>query len=193
MKLASIVLGTIIISAGVAVTMMVNPIHGMLSLIIVSGGIAIIGMMLGAEYVGATIIVVYIGAIAVLFIFVVMMLNIERRERKENKRVYYGIGSIVSIGAIGGMIKMIKEKGKEIEKGGSYEEVIKGIEESTNGKEISYSLYVENGMLLIVISLILLVAMMGAIVLTHRKREKRSQEISEQIKREYKKSITLVA
>ena len=110
--------------------------------------------------------IVYVGAIAILFLFVVMMLNIKLVEYVENTSRYVPIGFIIGIIFIYEMYKLVSE---EIISGGtSLEDPIEyfQIAIKTNISEIGNLLYTEYVVWFILASMILLVAMVGAIVLT---------------------------
>lgn len=165
-----------------------NPIHGVINLVITFIVTGIMLISLGKELVSLILIIVYVGGIAILFLFVVMMLNIRLIEKVESTIKYIPVGIIIGIGLI--IIGLSKEKGGigEERKGEIYE----GREEIENkGKELIEELgevlFTPSGKWewLIVGSLILLVSMIGAIVLTlkHEKGVKR-QDLYEQKRRE---------
>jgi len=74
-----------------------NPIHSVLFLILVFCNSAGLLMLLGVEFLGIIFIIVYVGAIAILFLFVVMMLNIKLVELNENTLRYLPIGSLIGL------------------------------------------------------------------------------------------------
>jgi NADH-quinone oxidoreductase subunit J len=152
--------------------------------------------MIGAEFIGMIMLIVYVGAVAVLFLFVVMMLNVSQQknewlsEEKNSNHIPIGL-------LIGGVIffELIIVVG-----GWKYKpELLKtfssiGIDLSTtNTHEIGKVLYTDYIHLFQLSGMILLVAMIGAIVLTFRKREGiRRQSYFKQISREREDGVELV-
>jgi NADH-quinone oxidoreductase subunit J len=152
--------------------------------------------MIGAEFIGMIMLIVYVGAVAVLFLFVVMMLNVSQQKNEwlsgEKNSNHIPIGLL-----IGGVIffELIIVVG-----GWKYKpELLKtfssiGIDLSTtNTHEIGKVLYTDYIHLFQLSGMILLVAMIGAIVLTFRKREGvRRQSYFKQISREREDGVELV-
>lgn len=155
----SVICGTLVISSN-------NPIHSVFYLVLVFASGSVLLILLGIEFLSVLLMIVYVGAIAILFLFVVMMLNIKLVEYIENTSRYVPIGFIIGIIFIYEMYKLVSEEiisgPLEGEKTAEY---IK-IWTQTNIGEIGSILYTEYVVWFIVASMILLVAMLGAIVLT---------------------------
>lgn len=155
----SVICGTLVISSN-------NPIHSVFYLVLVFASGSVLLILLGIEFLSVLLMIVYVGAIAILFLFVVMMLNIKLVEYIENTSRYVPIGFIIGIIFIYEMYKLVSEEiiSAPLE-GEKTAEYIK-IWTQTNIGEIGSILYTEYVVWFIVASMILLVAMLGAIVLT---------------------------
>jgi len=152
--------------------------------------------MIGAEFIGMIMLIVYVGAVAVLFLFVVMMLNVSQQENEwlssEKDSNHIPVGLLISTVIF---FELIIVAG-----GWKYKpELLKtfssiGIDLSTtNTHQIGKVLYTDYIHLFQLSGMILLVAMIGAIVLTFRKREGiRRQSYFKQISRERKDGVELV-
>ncbi len=181
---------TVILSALMVVSSR-NPVHSVLFLILtffVSAGILI---LLGAEFLAMLLIVVYVGAIAVLFLFVVMMMDIRISHLKQGFLGYLPIGILISLILLGeltlvGMNWVVSDQ-LHLQSKLSIEPM------RSNIQSIGDVLYTEYVYFFELASLILLVAMIGAIILTlrHRKGVKR-QNIARQIGRKTEDSVELV-
>jgi NADH-quinone oxidoreductase subunit J len=149
--------------------------------------------MIGAEFLGMIMLIVYVGAVAVLFLFVVMMLNITEQESKRINRK--GFINNLSVGTIVGIIiflELIVVIG-----GWKYKENFISLSEVNivvdNTRALGNVLYTDYIHLFQISGIILLVAMIGAISLTFSKRENvKRQSYFRQIEREKDSSISLV-
>jgi NADH-quinone oxidoreductase subunit J len=150
-----------------------NPVHSVLFLILTFVNASALFLLLGAEFLAMILIVVYVGAVAVLFLFVVMMLDVDFVELRQGFLNYLPIGALV--GAImffellGGLVAAIIGPGIT----GRIAQPIKT--DITNTEAIGLLLYTHYAYFFQIAGLVLLVAMIGAIVLTlrHRVRVKR--------------------
>ena len=160
-----------------------NTVYSVFFLILVFVSISILFIMIGAEFLGMIMLIVYVGAVAVLFLFVVMMLNITEQESKKISRKGFGIIIFLElIVVIGGW----KYKGNFIS--------LSEINVATNNtRAIGNVLYTDYIHLFQISGIILLIAMIGAISLTFSKRENiKRQNYFQQIAREKTSSISLV-
>ena len=172
-----------------------NTVHSVFFLILDFITISCLFIMIGAEFIGMIMLIVYVGAVAVLFLFVVMMLNVSQQKNEwlsgEKNSNHIPIGLL-----IGGVIffELIIVVG-----GWKYKpELLKtfssiGIDLSTtNTHEIGKVLYTDYIHLFQLSGMILLVAMIGAIVLTFRRREGiKRQSYFKQISRERNEGVEL--
>ena len=183
-----------IISA-IMVTVSKNTVHSVFFLILDFISISCLFIMIGAEFLGMIMLIVYVGAVAVLFLFVVMMLNVAQQKnqwfKSSDTSTHIPIGLIVSLIIFFELIIVIG--------GWKYKpDIIKNfsdsiISNSTNTHTIGSVLYTEYIHLFQLSGMILLVAMIGAIVLTFRKRpDIKRQSYIKQISREKEEGVELV-
>tara|TARA_Y100000590_G_scaffold412877_1_gene508191 strand:+ start:587 stop:1219 length:633 start_codon:yes stop_codon:yes gene_type:complete len=186
---------TIAVFSAIMVIVLRNTVHSVLFLILVFMSISILFIMIGAEFLGMIMLIVYVGAVAVLFLFVVMMLNINEQLIKQSSRK--GFINNISIGSIVGAIIFLellvviggwKYKGDFV----SLSEVNIN-SELTNTHALGNILYTDYIHLFQISGMILLVAMIGAITLTFSKRENiKRQNYLDQIQREKVSGVSLI-
>ena len=172
-----------------------NTVHSVFFLILDFISISCLFIMIGAEFLGMIMLIVYVGAVAVLFLFVVMMLNVAQQKDEWFKgKVFTShipFGSLISIIIFLELIIVIggwKYKPDLIET--SSIQIDKNF---TNTHALGNVIYTDYIHLFQLAGLILLVAMIGAIVLTYRKREGvKRQSYFKQVSREKKDSVTLI-
>ena len=186
----------IAIIAAIMVTVSKNTVHSVFFLILDFISISCLFIMIGAEFLGMIMLIVYVGAVAVLFLFVVMMFNVAQQKNellvKAEDYNHIPIGLIVSIIIFFELIIVIggwKHKPQIVE---SFSTV--GINlTNSNTHSIGQVLYTDYIHLFQLSGMILLVAMIGAIVLTFRKRSGvKKQSYFKQISRERNESVELV-
>jgi len=159
-----------------------NPVHAVLWLILAFFNAAGLMVLLGAEFIAMLLIIVYVGAVAVLFLFVVMMLNIDFAELRSGFAKYLPIGMVLAIGLAAEIIIGIGAySAGTIELGRRISPIDKHV---PNIQAIGNLLYTRYLFIFEGAGLVLLVAMIGAIVLTHRERGgTRPQNINRQVSR----------
>ena len=186
----------IAIIAAIMVTVSKNTVHSVFFLILDFISISCLFIMIGAEFLGMIMLIVYVGAVAVLFLFVVMMFNVAQQKNelfvKAKDSNHIPIGLIVSIIIFFELIIVIggwKYKPQVVE---SFSTV--GINlTNSNTHSIGQVLYTDYIHLFQLSGMILLVAMIGAIVLTFRKRSGvKNQSYFKQISRERYEGVELV-
>lgn len=167
-----------------------NPVHSVLFLILAFFNAAGLFVMLGAEFVAMILVIVYVGAVAVLFLFVVMMLDIGFAELRKGSMRYVPLGLV-----IGGILlfELITVYGAW-QFAPSYGANLQSPETSMNNTEsLGMLLYTDYVFAFQIAGLILLVAMIGAIVLTHRQRPGvRRQKIAAQNARTRDEAMEIV-
>ena len=191
--LAFYAFASVVILAALMVTISRNPVHSVLWLILAFLSSAGLFVLLGAEFVAMLLIIVYVGAVAVLFLFVVMMLDIDFAELKGEMAKYMplallvGVIILLQIGL--GIGAWIEAEGKM----GLRAAIAPDALQVENTKALGLLIYDKYIYLFQASGLILLVAMIGAIVLTlrHRKDVKR-QNILHQMWRDPAKAMELV-
>ena len=172
-----------------------NTVHSVFFLILDFITISCLFIIIGAEFLGMIMLIVYVGAVAVLFLFVVMMLNVAQKEDKIfqnlNKYSHFPIGFIIGLVIF---FELIIVAG-----GWKYKTdllLVKSInidQNITNTHFIGNVLYTEYIHLFQLSGMILLVAMIGAIVLTFKKRSGiKRQSYIEQISRDKSSGVSLV-
>ena len=172
-----------------------NTVHSVFFLILDFISISCLFIMIGAEFLGMIMLIVYVGAVAVLFLFVVMMLNVAQQKDEWFKGKIFTshipFGSLISIIIFLELIIVIggwKYKPNLIET--SSIQIDKNF---TNTHALGNIIYTDYIHLFQLAGLILLVAMIGAIVLTYRKREGvKKQNYFKQVGREREDSVELV-
>ena len=180
----------ITIASSIAVISARNTIHAVFFLILDFVSVSCLFIMMGAEYLGMLTLIVYVGAVAVLFLFVVMMLNVNYSDLKSgflNYLPFGGLIGIVLIIEIGLMIGTWKYRDAFIKTS-----EIKINNNLSNTEAIGNVLYTEYLHYFQISGLILLVAMIGAILLTYRRKDNlKRQDITTQVSRERSDSIQL--
>ena len=177
------------------VTVSRNTVYSVFFLILVFINISILFIMIGAEFLGMIMLIVYVGAVAVLFLFVVMMLNVTQQIiQRSNKK---GFINNISVGSIVGAIIFLELL--VVVGGWKYKDTFVPLSDTnlnldlTNTHALGNILYTDYIHLFQVSGIILLVAMIGAITLTFNKRENiKRQSYFEQIEREKASAVSLV-
>jgi NADH-quinone oxidoreductase subunit J len=168
-----------------------NPVHSVLWLILAFVNAAGLFMMLGAEFLAFILIVVYVGAVAVLFLFVIMMLDIDVVEMKHGVLQYLPIGLLIG-GIV--LVELLLVVGAWAIGPATPTTAAMPINANvTNTEALGLVLYTRYAYFFEAAGMILLVAMVGAIVLTlqHKVRVKR-QNIPEQVRRDPKAAIDIL-
>jgi len=167
-----------------------NTVHAVFFLILDFVSISCLFIMMGAEYLGMLTLIVYVGAVAVLFLFVVMMLNVNFKNARAGFLSYVPFGALIGLvilTEIGMMIGTWKYKDVFIKTS-----EIKINTNVSNTEAIGNVLYTDFLHYFQISGLILLVAMIGAILLTFRQKENlKRQDITKQVSRERNESVSL--
>jgi NADH-quinone oxidoreductase subunit J len=188
--IAFYVLAIIAVISAFAVIAARNPVHSVLFLILTFFTSAGLFVLLGAEFLAMLLVVVYVGAVAVLFLFVVMMLDVDFAELKQGFLSYMPIGALIAFALLaeltlvagaatstnGAPIALAPEQPSEV----------------TNAEAIGRVLYTDYLLVFQMAGLVLFVAMVGAIVLTLRHRSGvRKQDIAAQVGRRRSEAVEL--
>ena len=186
---------TIAVFASIMVTVSRNTVYSVFFLILVFISISILFIMIGAEFLGMIMLIVYVGAVAVLFLFVVMMLNITEQLTKRSSR--RGLINNISVGSIVGVIIFLELL--VVVGGWKYKGTFVPLSATNLNLDISNThalgniLYTDYIHLFQISGMILLVAMIGAITLTFSRRENiKRQSYFNQIQREKDSAVSLV-
>ena len=177
----------ITIASGLMVITARNPVHAVLFLILAFFNAAGLFVLMGAEFLAMLLVVVYVGAVAVLFLFVVMMLNIDYANMREGFQRHLPLGLIVGGVLLVELLVIFAGPGTTI-----------GVADvdltRSNTAQIGDVIYTEYLYLFQLAGMILLVAMIGAITLTMRHREGvKRQSIALQNARTREETVALVS
>ena len=161
-----------------------NPVHSVLYLILTFFNAAGLFLLTGAEFLALILLVVYVGAVAVLFLFVVMMLDVDFAELKSGALQYAPIGALVGIILVAELIVVAGGYAFSPQLAGTVSQPIPDIATRSNTAALGDILYTTYVHYFQIAGLVLLVAMIGAIVLTlrHKPNVKR-QSIAAQVAR----------
>jgi len=186
--IAFYLLAAVSVAAAFMVIASKNPVHSVMYLILTFFSAAGLFILMGAEFLALLLIMVYVGAVAVLFLFVVMMLEVDFVALKQGFLQYIGIGATVAVVLLTELILV----------GAAYfsgdgKTVTPPNPEESNLEAFGRVLYTDYAFFFEASGFILLVAMIGAIVLTLRERDGvRKQNISDQIARTREDAIKMV-
>ena len=170
-----------------------NPVHSVLFLILAFVNASGLFLLLGAEFLAMILIVVYVGAVLVLFLFVVMMLDVDFAELRQGFLQYLPIGALVGIILLAELLLVVGAWtiGPQIAE--TITAPIPPVASTTNTEALGLVLYTRYVYFFQAAGLVLLVAMIGAIVLTLRhKPNVRRQDIAEQVARTKATAIEIV-
>ena len=169
----------ILLGSAAAVVSSRNAVHSVLFLILAFLNAAGLFVLAGAEFLAMILVIVYVGAVAVLFLFVVMMLDVERVQNREGFQKYAPVGAAVGAVLFGELAVVLL--GWQVAPGAIDLRNSATPVDVDNTRAIGQIIYTDYIYLFQAAGLILLVAMIGAIVLTHRERPgTRRQNITRQ-------------
>jgi NADH-quinone oxidoreductase subunit J len=151
-----------VVSALVTITRR-NPVHSALALIFTLLALAGLYLMLYAPFVAAVQIVLYAGGIMVLFLFVIMLVNIEKAELEERFNKQGLVGTVAAV-ALGALLLFVLRHGNQI-----FPSTIQNFPEGENTQQIGLQLYQNYLMPFEIASLLLLVAIVGAVVMAKKR------------------------
>ena len=190
--IAFYLLATVTIVAGFCVVSARNPVHSVLFLILSFFSAAGLFVLMGAEFLAMLLVVVYVGAVAVLFLFVVMMLDVDFAALRQGFARYMPLGAIVAVILAFEMITVAVA----VSSGGAAAkntEPMASAANISNAETIGRVLYTDYIYFFQAAGMVLLVAMIGAIVLTLRhKPGVRRQVIADQVARTPKTGMRVV-
>jgi NADH-quinone oxidoreductase subunit J len=182
--LAFYLFAAITIASGVMVIAARNPVHSVLFLILAFFNAAGLFVLMGAEFLAFILVIVYVGAVAVLFLFVVMMLDINFVALRQGFLQYLPVGALVGIILLVELIFITGAWVVAPDAGGLLAAKAPALDQVTNTEALGRLIYNQYVYLFQAVGLVLLVAMIGAIVLTLRSRPGvRRQKIADQIGR----------
>ncbi len=182
---------TIVVASGVMTIASRNPVHSVLWLILAFFNSAGLMLLVGAEFIAMLLVIVYVGAVAVLFLFVVMMLDVDFAELRAGFARYLPFGTLLALVLLTEIVFAVAAWNAggvaAAAKAAPVNQNVPNIEALGTVLYTRY-LYIFEGA-----GLVLLVAMIGAIVLTHRtRRDVRPQNVSLQNQRRPKDAVRIV-
>jgi len=182
------------IASGVMVVSARNPVHSVLFLILAFFNAAGLFVLMGAEFLAMILVIVYVGAVAVLFLFVVMMLDIDFVRLRSGAIRYLPIGALIGIVLLAELVLVFGSWAIAPSIAGlKAAPIAAGAASVTNTRALGGLLYTRYIFAFQTAGLILLVAMIGAIVLTLRQRTGvRRQSIAAQLARTRAESVEIV-
>jgi NADH-quinone oxidoreductase subunit J len=179
--LAFYLFAALTILSAVLVIMARNPVHSVLWLILAFFNAAGLMVLVGAEFIAALLVIVYVGAVAVLFLFVVMMLDIDFAELRAGFVKNFPLGMLIALVLAAELVLGIGAYQAGAIELGTPDQTAMVDPDQSNIRNIGQLLYSRYLFLFEAAGIILLVAMIGAIVLTHRQRkDSKPQVISRQ-------------
>ncbi len=190
--LAFYLFAAVTLGAGVMVISARNPVHSVLFLILAFFNAAGLFVLLGAEFIAMILVIVYVGAVAVLFLFVVMMLDINFVELRQGSLQYLPIGGLIGVVLLVELVFILASWTLAPAAATKLAAPAPPITEVTNTEAIGRILYTDYVYLFQAAGIILLVAMIGAIVLTLRSRDGvKKQRIASQLDRRREQTVEL--
>jgi NADH-quinone oxidoreductase subunit J len=182
--LAFYLFAALTILSAVLVIMARNPVHSVLWLILAFFNAAGLMVLVGAEFIAALLVIVYVGAVAVLFLFVVMMLDIDFAELRAGFVKNFPLGMLIALVLVAELVLGIGAYQAGAIDLGTPDGTAMVDPDQSNIRNIGALLYSRYLFLFEAAGIILLVAMIGAIVLTHRQRkDSKAQIVSRQVAR----------
>jgi len=181
------------VASAVMVIASKNPVHSVLFLILAFVNAAGLFVLLGAEFLAMILVIVYVGAVAVLFLFVVMMLDVDFAELRQGFLQYLPIGALVGAIFLAELLLVVGAWTIGPALSEAITAPIPPVASVSNTEALGLVLYTRYVYYFQAAGLILLVAMVGAIVLTLHHREKiKRQNIAEQVARTKETAIEII-
>ena len=165
--LAFLAFAVVTVVAAGAVISVKNPVHAVLFLVLTFFTVACTWILADAEFLGVTLVLVYVGAVMVLFLFVVMMLDIDVASMREGYVRYLPVGLLVAVVMLAEMLTLIGVKSR-VAPFGEDAAAVAGVSNTT---WLAHGLFTEFLLPFEVAALILTVAVIAAVTLTLRRRE----------------------
>lgn len=184
---------SICLASGVMVISARNPVHAVLYLVLVFFNAAGLFVLMGAEFLAMLLVIVYVGAVAVLFLFVVMMLDVNFAELRQGFLQYLPIGGLIGFILLVELLLALASWVVSPDAGSAMVASAAAVGGSTNAHALGRLIYTHYAFLFQISGLILLIAMIGAIVLTLRRRpDVKRQKIDRQIARRRDEAVAVV-
>ena len=190
--IAFYVFSAILVASGVMVISARNPVHSVLFLILAFFQAAGLAVLMGAEFLAMILVIVYVGAVAVLFLFVVMMLDINFKELRSGFLQYLPFGGLIGLILL---VELAVVLGAWVTAPAAPQAAgapMPPLDQATNTEALGQLLYTHYVYLFQASGIVLLIAMIGAIVLTLRSREGvRKQNVGAQLGRRREEVVVI--
>lgn len=160
----------VVIAAAIGVVTSKNPVHSALFLVLTFFSCSAIWLMLEAEFLAITLVLVYVGAVMVLFLFVVMMLDINVAKMREGFVSYLPIGGLFALLMVAVMVWIVGPIGPDVMGTAALNNAVRHAADYSNTEALGEILYTDYVLAFEVAAVILLVAIIAAIALTLRRR-----------------------
>jgi len=182
---------TVVIVSGAMTIGSRNPVHSVLWLIMAFFNAAGLMLILGAEFIAMLLVIVYVGAVAVLFLFVVMMLDVDFAELRAGIARYWPIGATLALALLAEIFVAVLLSLRPGRISGRPDTATQA--NVPNIEALGALLYTRYLYVFEAAGLVLLVAMIGAIVLSHRtRRDVRPQNVGQQVRRRPQDAVRIV-
>ncbi|MDH3588712.1 MAG: NADH-quinone oxidoreductase subunit J [Gammaproteobacteria bacterium] len=183
------VFASILIAAAIGVIGFRNPVYAALCLVLAFVTSAVLWVLLEAEFLGIVLVLVYVGAVMVLFLFVVMMLDINTEQMREGFTRYAPLGLLIALTVAGEIGYVVWTR-----RAGLPEKMPLPTEDYSNTEALGAVLYTDHVYAFELAAIILLVAIVAAIALTMRKRPGiKAQNIAKQVATRAEDRIRMVS
>ena len=163
---------SVTVAAALGVVTSKNPVHAALFLVLTFFSCSAIWLMLEAEFLAITLVLVYVGAVMVLFLFVVMMLDINVAKMREGFVSYLPVGALFAVLMLAIMVYVVGPVGPEVMNTALLDNAVKHAADYSNTEALGEILYTDYVLAFEIAAVILLVAIIAAISLTLRRRPK---------------------
>ena len=181
----------VLVASAVMVVTSRNPVHSALFLILSFFNAAALFLIAKAEFLAMILLIVYVGAVAVLFLFVVMMLDIDFSQLRAGVQRYAPVGAVIGVILLIELVLVLG--GWRFSANAPALRLNPAVAGLSNTDAIGRVLYTQYAFLFETAALVLMVAMIGAIVLTHRdRRRSRYQNIAQQIARKPSETLAMM-
>jgi NADH-quinone oxidoreductase subunit J len=160
----------VVIASALGVVTSRNPVHSALFLVLTFFSCSAIWLMLEAEFLAITLVLVYVGAVMVLFLFVVMMLDINVAKMREGFVSYLPVGIVFALLMLAVMVYVVGPVGPDVMGTAALDNAVRHAADYSNTEALGEVLYTEYVLAFEIAAVILLVAIIAAITLTLRRR-----------------------
>jgi len=160
----------VVIASALGVVASKNPVHSALFLVLTFFSCSAIWLMLEAEFLAITLVLVYVGAVMVLFLFVVMMLDINVAKMREGFVSYLPVGIVFAVLMLAVMVYVVGPVGPDVMGTAALDNAVRQAADYSNTEALGEVLYTDYVLAFEIAAVILLVAIIAAITLTLRRR-----------------------